>query len=82
MVVSCSDWVPWERVEVSGRTDPSSEERTQARGSCISDSTSDGAAGGPAAGAEEARAVGCSPGRRVPEAVKARPPIRKFRRLI
>jgi len=34
--------------------DPASEERTQARGSCISDSTSDGAAGGPTAGAKEA----------------------------
>ena len=54
VVVICSDWLPWEWVEVSGRMEPTSEERTQARGSYISDSTFDGAAGGPAAGAGDA----------------------------
>ena len=54
VVVISSDWVPWEWVEVSGRMEPSREERVQARGSCISDSTCAGAAGGPATGAGEA----------------------------
>ena len=54
MVVSCSDWAPWEWVEVSGRMEPSLEERVQARGSCMSDSTSDGAEDGPPGGAGEA----------------------------
>ena len=54
MVVISNDWVPWEWVEVSGRMEPSPEERVQARGSCMSDSTCDGAAGGPATEAGEA----------------------------
>ena len=54
VVVISSDWVPWEWVEVSGRMEPSLEERVQGRGSCMSDSTCDGAAGGPTAGAGEA----------------------------
>ena len=54
VVVISSDWFPWEWVEVSGRMEPSREERAQARGSCISDSTCEGAAAGPAAGAGEA----------------------------
>ena len=54
VVVISSDWLPWEWVEVSGRMEPCGDERVQARGSCISDSTCEGAAGGPAAGAGEA----------------------------